>query len=91
MSKGNLSDNEKEEMKALQDLRKGAGNGGAVMSDSQRLRLTALIQKSKSGEDVKGETISGQGNAPSGGSTIGQKSTSEDGASAKGVMGKSAK
>lgn len=40
-----LSDNEKDELKALQDIRKGAGNGETVMSDSQRLRLSELLNR----------------------------------------------
>ena len=60
MTKEGLTDKEKEEMKALQEIRKGAGNGGTVMSDSQRLRLSELLQKQgEAKEEVKKPTGTG--------------------------------
>ena len=46
-----LTKEEGEEMKALQDLRKGAGQGGAQFSDSQRTRLSQLLAKEEEGKE----------------------------------------
>lgn len=53
---GKLSKEEQDEMKALQDLRKGAGQGGTTFSDSQRVRLTELQQKAEPPEKKSKET-----------------------------------
>ena len=54
-----LNDQEKEEMKALQEIRKGAGNGGTVMSDSQRLRLSELQNRQGEAKQEKKAESSG--------------------------------
>lgn len=54
--KSNLSEQEKEEMKALQEMRKGAGNGGTTFTDSQRIRLSELQNKEQGGAAETGAT-----------------------------------
>lgn len=48
-----LSDNEKQEMKALQDERKATGGH---MSDSSRIRLSELQNREVAAKDEKKET-----------------------------------
>lgn len=57
--KSNLSEQEKEEMKALQDMRRLAGEGGkdrVQFTDSQRIRLSELQNKEQSGAAETGAT-----------------------------------
>ena len=53
MAKGKLSEQEQDEMKALEDMRKGAGQGGTQFSDSQRIRLSQLMNKEKGGGEAE--------------------------------------
>lgn len=55
-----LTEQEQEEVKALQDLRKGAGQGGAQFSDSQRARLSELLKKEDEGKETKDSKDSGK-------------------------------
>lgn len=50
MANNPLSDNEKQELKALQDERKGSGGH---MSDSSRLRLSELQNRQKAAATEK--------------------------------------